>query len=125
MNMPVITIIYGVLLFLLGVIGFSVTGGTSTTALIPAYFALVVLIFGLLALKEKYRSRGMHAVSLLSLIGFAGTVPGLIKLFTLISGGEIARPAAVITQSIMAVLSLLFFLLCLKSFFDARRAKAR
>jgi len=125
MNMPVMTIIYAVLLFLLGIIGFSVIRATSVTALIPAYFALAVFILGLLAFKEKYRSRGMHAVSLLSLIGFAGTVPGLIKLITLFTGGDVARPAAVITQSIMAVLSLIFFLLCLKSFFDARRARAK
>jgi len=125
MNMPVMTIIYAVLLFLLGIIGFSVIGATSVTALIPAYFALAVFILGLLAFKEKYRSRGMHAVSLLNLIGFAGTVPGLIKLITLFTGGDVARPAAVITQSIMAVLSLIFFLLCLKSFFDARRARAK
>ena len=124
MNMPVITIIYAVLLLLLGIIGFSITGASSVTALIPAYFAVVVLILGLLALKEQYRKRGMHAAAAFSLIGLLGTIPGLLKLFSMLFGGEIARPAAAISQSIMAVLSLLFFLLCLKSFLDARRKKA-
>jgi len=123
MNMPVITIIYAILLLLLGIIGFSITGGVSVTALIPAYFAVVVLIAGLLALKEKYRKRGMHAASMLGLIGFIGTVSGLIKFFGMLFGGEVDRPAAVISQAIMAILSLLFFLLCLKSFIDARRAR--
>jgi len=124
MNMPFITIIYAVLLLLLGIIGFTITGASSVTALIPAYFAVVVLILGLLALKEQYRKRGMHAAAAFSLIGLLGTIPGLLKLFRMLFGGEIARPAAAISQSIMAVLSLLFFLLCLKSFLDAHRKKA-
>ncbi|PKK84009.1 MAG: hypothetical protein CVT49_06170 [candidate division Zixibacteria bacterium HGW-Zixibacteria-1] len=124
MKMPILTIIYAVALILLGVIGFGVTGAASVTALIPAYFGAVVLIFGLLAFRDKYRKRAMHAVSLLSLIGFIATISGPAKMFTLLSGGEVARPAAVISQSIMAVLSLLFFLLCLKSFIDARGGAA-
>ena len=123
MKMPLITIIYAVLLLLLGIIGYSVTGASSATALIPAYFAIVVLILGMLALKEKYRKRGMHAAAAFSLIGFLGTIPGVLKLFTMLFGGEIARPAAAISQSIMALLSLLYFLLCLKSFLDARRRR--
>lgn len=121
MKMPILTLVYAVAMILLGVIGFTVTGGASVTALIPAYFGVVVLIFALLAFRDKYRERAMHAVSLLSLIGFIATISGLAKLFSLIFGGEVARPAAVISQSIMAVLSLLFFLLCLKSFMDAGR----
>ncbi|MBN1211725.1 MAG: hypothetical protein JXA92_04035 [candidate division Zixibacteria bacterium] len=121
MNMPKITIVYAALLILLGLVGFFGFGRSSITALIPAFFGVLVLVAGLLALDKKLRRLAMHAASALSLLGFLGTVTGLIKLFTLISGGEVARPAAVVSQAIMAILSLIFFILCLKSFIDARR----
>ena len=74
--------------------------------------------------KEKYRKRAMHAAAAFSLIGFLGTIPGLMKSFTMLFGGEVARPAAAVSQSIMAILSLIYFLLCLKSFFDARKKRS-
>ena len=121
MNMPKVTISYAVLLIALGLVGFFGFGRSSVTALIPAFFGILVLVAGLLALDEKMRRHAMHAASVLGLLGFLGTVSGLIKFFTLISGGEVTRPAAVVSQAVMAVLSLIFFILCLKSFISARR----
>jgi hypothetical protein len=120
-NMPKITIVYAVLLILLGLVGFFGFGRSSVTALIPAFFGVLVLVAGLLALDEKLHRHAMHAASVLGLLGFLGTVTGLVKLFTLISGGEVTRPAAVVSQAVMAVLSLIYFILCLKSFITARR----
>ena len=45
---------------------------------------------------------------------------GLLKLPALLSGGEVARPTAVIAQSVMAILMLLFVGLCVRSFINAR-----
>jgi hypothetical protein len=123
MNMPVLAIVYAVLLIVLGIGGYVLTGAASVTALIPAFLGGAVLIAGLTALNDRYRKHAMHAAALLALIGLAGTAPGLAKLFSLIAGGELERPEAVISQSIMALLSLAFFGLCLKSFLDARRAR--
>ncbi|MFZ5979371.1 MAG: hypothetical protein ACOYVF_01960 [Candidatus Zixiibacteriota bacterium] len=122
MNLPKMTLIYAVLLVLLGVGGYLGFGRSSVTALIPAFFGLLVLIAGVLGQREKFRRRAMHAVSALSLIGFLATVSGLLKLPALISGKELIRPAATVSQAIMAVLSFVFFLLCLKSFLDVRRS---
>ena len=121
MNMPKITIVYAVLLIALGLVGFFGFGRSSITALIPAFFGVLVLVAGLLARDEKLRRHAMHAASALGLLGFLGTVTGLVKFFTLIGGGEVARPAAVISQAVMAILSLIFFILCLQSFIAARR----
>lgn len=123
MSMPVLAIVYASLLILLGVGGYILTDAASVTALIPAFLGGAVLIAGLVALKDKFCKHAMHAATLLALIGLAGTAPGLAKLFSLIAGGELERPEAVISQSIMALLSLAFFGLCLKSFIDARRAR--
>jgi membrane-bound ClpP family serine protease len=65
----------------------------------------------------------MHGAAVLTLLGFAGTVSGLIKLFKMLGGTEMERPAAVTVQAIMAVLCLVFLILAIKSFIDVRRKK--
>ncbi len=121
MNMPLMTIIYAALLIILGVVGYFATGQTSVTAMIPAFFGVVVLIVGLIALKDNWRKHAMHAAAVLGLLGIVGTFSGLTKIPALISGGDLERPQAVASQAIMALLSLAFVLLCIKSFMDARR----
>lgn len=118
-----ITIAFGVILIALGVVGYVATGQQSPTALIPAAFGVLLLICGVLARKEHLRKHVMHAAAALGVLGFLGSAPGLIKAFTLLGGGEVERPAAVASQAIMAVLSLIFVILCVKSFIDARRAR--
>jgi hypothetical protein len=122
--MPAITIIYGTLLVLLGAAGYFGTGATSPTALIPAVFGVPVLLLGLLArAKPGARMHAMHGAVLLALVGFIGSFRGLTKLPALLSGQPVERPTAVAAQSAMALLSIVFVALCVKSFVDARRAR--
>ena len=120
--MQKITIGYGLLMILIGVGGYFGSGMVSVTALIPAFLGTPILILGWIAIQDKWRKHAMHGVVLLALISLGGTIPGLIKLPTLLSGGEIARPPAVIAQSVVAVLSLVFIVLAVKSFIDARKS---
>ena len=123
MNMPKLTVIYGIILVLLGLAGYFATGMVSITALIPAFFGIVVTLLGVLACKESRRKMMMHIAVVVGLLGVAGTFGGLMKLPTYFSGGELARPEAVLAQGVMCILSLIYVLICLKSFIDARRAK--
>ena len=66
----------------------------------------------------------MHVAGVIALLGFAGTVSGLMKLPRLLSGGELDRPRAVAVQAAMSILCLIFVLLCIRSFIKARRAGA-
>jgi fluoride ion exporter CrcB/FEX len=118
------TIGFGIVLIVLGLGGYFGTDRVSLTALIPAAFGLMLVIFGALARDEKRRKLAMHIAVTVGLLGFLGTVSGLVKLPTLLSGGEVARPAAVISQSIMAVLMAVYVGMCVKSFIDARRRRA-
>ncbi|MEM9445015.1 MAG: hypothetical protein AAGA18_06655 [Verrucomicrobiota bacterium] len=120
--MPKITIGLAIILILLGLAGYLGTGMASFTALIPAFFGIVFLIFGLLGLKENMLKHAMHGAALFSLIGLAGSGMGLAKLPALLAG-EAERPVAVILQSVMAVLMVLFIGLCIKSFIDARKLR--
>jgi fluoride ion exporter CrcB/FEX len=118
------TIGFGIVLVVLGVGGYFGTDRVSPTALIPAAFGLLLIVFGALARDEKRRKMAMHIAVTVGLLGFLGTVSGLVALPTVISGGTVARPAAVISKSIMAVLMAVYVGMCVKSFIDARRRRA-
>lgn len=122
MNMPKVTITFAIIFILLGIIGYIATGMVSITALIPSFFGLVLLALGLLAQAESRRKVSMHIAVVFGVLGIAGTFGGLTKLPTYLSGGELARPEAVLTQAIMCLLSLVYVILCIKSFIDARKA---
>ncbi len=116
-----ITIVLGIVLIALGLISFFGTGMQSVTALIPAFLGLPILVLGFLARKESARKMAMHIAIVLGLLGLIGTFPGLIKLFPLLTGAEVARPAAVISQTIMALLLIYYLVTGIKTFLDARK----
>ena len=122
MNMPRIIFTFAVIFVLLGIGAYLITGAQSWTALIPAILGLLLALAGGFSLKSL--KHGGHAAATIGLLGFLGSVPGLLKLPALLSGAPLERPAAAATQSIMAVLSLVFVALCVKSFIDARKARS-
>jgi O-antigen/teichoic acid export membrane protein len=117
-NLANTTIGFGIVLIVLGLGGYFGTDRVSLTALIPAAFGLLLVIFGALARDEKRRKMAMHIAVTVGLLGFLGTV------FTMISRGALEKPAALISQSIMAVLMAVYVGMCVKSFIDARRRRA-
>jgi hypothetical protein len=123
--MPKTAIIVGIMLVLLGIVSFLLSGGQSWTALIPTAFGLILIALGLVARREKSRKDAMHAAAAVGLIALLGSVSGFLKLFTLLRGGEVQRPAAVISQSIMFALSAIFVGLAVNSFIEARKNRER
>jgi hypothetical protein len=122
--MAKITIIFGVLLILLGVIGFVATGSSHMTALIPAAFGVLLAALGAVAqAKPNLRMHIMHAAVLVGLLGFFGTIPGVIKLIKWAGGTAptAGREAAAVAQSVMAVLMVVFVAMCVRSFIEARK----
>lgn len=119
-----ITIGLGVVLIALGIGAYFATGRESWTALIPAVFGLPMAGLGVLALQDGMRKMAMHIAVVLGVLGFCGTVTGLIKLPALLGGDELERPVAVGVQSAMAVLCFIFVVLCVQSFIKARRGGA-
>jgi uncharacterized membrane protein len=119
--MPYVTMALGSLLFLIGVGFYFGTGATSVTALIPAFLGIPIEIAGFAARREGWRKHAMHAAVLLALLGFLGSARGLLQLPALLTGAEVARPAAVAAQSLTAILCLVFVGLAVRSFIQARR----
>lgn len=122
--MPSAAMFFGLALIVLGALGYLASAAQSWTALIPAMLGFPLVLLGALASKASLRKYAMHAAALLTLVGLLGSARGVPQLAALISGDEVARPAAAVAQSIMAALCLVFVILCVKSFVDARRKRA-
>lgn len=118
------SIVFGIILIILGLVSYFGISSESITALIPTFLGIPVLILGWLAMNEKYLKHAMHGIAVLMLLGFGGTVGGLIKFFRMIGGEVFERPSAITIQAIMAVLCLIFLIFAIKSFIDARRKKS-
>ncbi len=115
---------FGLALIVLGLGGYAITGMQSATALIPAFFGLVLTVCGLLGRNPGRRKLMMHIAVVVGLLGFIGSARGLMGLFRLIAGDPVERPAAVAAQAIMALLTLIFTILCVRSFINARRNRS-
>lgn len=119
-TMGKITIGYGSVLVLLGLTGYFGTGAKSVTALIPAFMGVPIIISGWLSAREKIRMHVMHVAVTLGLLGIIGGAMGLPKLWTMLHGSNVERPAAAVCQTILFVTSLVFVILCVRSFIKAR-----
>ena len=123
MEMPVFTIVYGILLVLLGGLAYFLSGAESFTALIPSFFGVIFLLIGGLTAKVIARKHLMHVAALFGLLAVLGTSSALVQLFPLIQGGEFERPLAIVSKSIMSLFSMGYLGLCIKSFVRARSAE--
>jgi hypothetical protein len=119
---PSITLALGVVLIILGLAGYFLTGAVSLTALIPAAFGLVIAGAGLMARDEGKRKHAMHAAVAVALLGFLGSIRGVLQIGALLDGTA-ARPAAVVSQTIMAVLTLGYIVMAVRSFIQARASR--
>lgn len=112
------TVLFGVLLAFLGVLGYFVADPPFWPAAVPAALGLALIVSGLLALKQTYRKNAMHAAVLLALLGLVGTARSLKQLIEMV----LDKPGLIV-ESVTAVLCGVFMGLAIKSFIDARRRR--
>lgn len=121
--MPNTAILCGVLLIIIGAIGYGVAfshGNASVTALIPAFFGIAIAGLGAASrAMEGMRKHLMHFAVLIGLLGFIATAAMLLRRI-----GELSATPAVLAQAAMCVVCLVFVALCVKSFIDVRRNAA-
>ncbi len=121
------TIGFGALLAILGVVGFVATGSIHYTSLIPCWFGLALVVCGALASTPdaKRRMLWMHIAVTIALLGWA--FPGFMAIKAFMqargNGSGLLRPAATYEQVLMAVVCMVFFVLCVRSFVAARRER--
>jgi len=115
-----ITVVFGVLLIGVGVVGFVATGSSHFTALIPAGLGLLLVVLGGLSFQDRFRKHAMHGAALLGVIGFAFTVLSLGQLPAYFQGDDFPGRGAVPYKAATALLCLVFVALCVNSFIQAR-----
>ena len=115
---------FGVALLVLGLVGYVGSGMVSPTALIPAVFGVLLILLGVMARNPARRKLAMHIAVLVGLLGFVGSVRGLGTAMRMLAGEPVERPVATVAQAIMAILTLAFTVMCVRSFINARRSGA-
>lgn len=124
--MPLLAKIFGVLLAILGVVLYAnatpneETGNKSITSLIPAFWGIALVALGQIAESPRWRMHAMHGAALLGVLGF---IMPLVMAIPKLAGGaqfELLKHGG---QFTMAGLCLIFTILCVKSFIDARRRR--
>jgi uncharacterized membrane protein len=116
--MPKISIVLGFLLSVLGLYGYFGMGRVSITALIPLFIGVPVILLGVMAFDDKNIKHSMHAASVLVLLGLIGSV------YRFFSKRAIENfDSSSIILLLMIVISLIFLLLAINSFIEARKAR--
>jgi hypothetical protein len=129
--MAIPTLVISLLLILTGVggyfLGHPAPGATavSPTALIPAWVGLTLGILGAISFNEKVRKHVMHLAAMVGLLAAIGDAMQLIKTINNTTTPADIRQMKIISMSITLVLCVVFLVLCIRSFINARKNRAR
>jgi peptidoglycan/LPS O-acetylase OafA/YrhL len=124
--MAKVTYVFGVLLMLVGLVGYFGTGSVHPTALIPTWFGLALCVGGFLAISpsEGRRKLFMHINVTIGLVGLIGAIASALHGYGHArSLGVDPDYKALAAQLSMAVLLLIYVNLCVRSFIKARRSR--
>lgn len=125
--MAKVTIGFGILLILLGPLGYGLSLAlghqSSWTAFIPSIAGAVFTALGVVALNPAARKHAMHVAAALSLLLIVFTFRGVLGTVTLLGGGSVERPLAAVMRAVTALLAVAFLALCVRSFVAARRGR--
>jgi len=109
------TIQFGLLLVATGLGGYYFADAKQPMLLIPAVLGIAMFVCGVVAAQGAMRMLAMHVAALIGLIGFVGPVVTLFK--------DVANTPAVLSKGLTSSLCLMFVMLCMNSFLEARRAR--
>jgi hypothetical protein len=119
--MAKVTLVFAVLLIVLGLVGYLGTGCEHSTALIPTWVGLAMGLFGLLAMDKRERKRKlfMHVNVTIGLVGYLGVMVEIVRNF---AWSKEVDATALLAKTAMAWLLLIYIILCVRSFRAARRS---
>ena len=123
--MAKVTLVFALLLVVLGLAGYLGTGSVHNPALIPTWFGLALGVFGFLAISpnEGRRKLFMHINVTIALLGFLGAAGrGVYGYIHASAAGKSPDAIALGSQAAMAGLLLIYVILCVRSFIAARRS---
>ena len=122
--MKILTICFGILLTLFGVVYYNAIETAGFFDLMPALFGILITLFGILQGKWKH-NYPLYGSLLLSFLTFLGSLRALFNLFKLLTGGEVAEPNVIIVRSIIGLSCVIFIglgLVLIKDFWPGWKA---
>jgi hypothetical protein len=125
--MAKVSLVFAILLAILGLGFYFGTGSQHPTALIPLWFGVALGVFGFFAISpnESRRKLFMHINVTIGVIGFFGAAIRAVMVYgNARSAGENPDYVAISAQGAMALILLVYVLMCVRSFIEARRARA-
>jgi hypothetical protein len=120
--MPIVSVVFGLLLTGLGAYCYAVANPEyrSFTATIPAWPGVLLILCGLIGLKESLLKHAMHAAATVGLLGFLAGAAQFARV--MMAGDELTSNKSVASGG-MALLCGVFVGLCVNSFIQARRRR--
>ena len=109
------TILFGLLLVAIGLGGYYFADAKQPMALIPAVLGIAMFVCGVVAAQSAMRRLAMHVAAVIGMIGFVGP---MVTIFN-----DITNTAEVLAKGLTSALCLMFVMMCINSFLEARRAR--
>jgi len=125
--MAIPTLVIALLLILTGVGGYFLghpapgADHVSYTALIPAVVGLILGILGAISFNEKARKHVMHLAAMVGLLSAIGDGMQLLKTINNTDTPADIRQMKIISMSVTLFLCVVFLVLCIRSFINARK----
>lgn len=120
LKMETVSLVTGLGLVGVGLLGFFGSGGSSPTALIPSMIGLVFLVIAaLVILKPGTRKHAMHAAAMVALLGLLAVGGRGLANFSKLT------PLQMVSFGGTAVFLVVFLVLAIRSFIEARRAREK
>jgi hypothetical protein len=103
----VLGIMLGTVLVALGVGAYVLSDFASVTALIPAFFGILIAVLGVAGYQRTDRQRlAAYGIGLLAVLGVLGSTRGLPDIIALLTGGAVESTIAAVSQGTMIVICL-------------------
>lgn len=119
----VLGIVLGIALVALGVVAYALSDFASVTALIPAFFGVLIAALGVIGYRRTNRQRlAAYGIGVLAVLGVLGSTRGIPDIIALLTGGAVDSTIAAISQGSMIVACLVLLVAVVRFILDRRTA---
>ena len=115
-------IVLGIALVVLGVGAYVLSDFASITALIPAFFGVLIAILGVVGYQQTDRQRlAAYGIGLLAVLGVLGSTRGIPDIIALVTGGAVESTMAAVSQGTMIAVCLVLLAAVIQFIRDTRK----
>lgn len=114
-------IVLGIALVVLGVGAYVLSDFASITALIPAFFGILIAILGVVGYQQTDRQQlAAYGIGLLAVLGVLGSTRGIPDIIALVTGGAVESTMAAVSQGAMIAVCLVLLAAVIQFIRDTR-----